>query len=100
MWVNLKASDPGLLKPGQVHHVTAIVDGGPNIISFVVDGKLCDGGKSRHYGWGRFDSKIGDINGSNKLRLSPSFPGEIHGLRIYDRYLRTSEAIANYQAQL
>ena len=94
------ASDPGLLKPGKTHHVTAIVDGGPDIITFVVDGKLCDGGEARQYGWGRFDAKLDDINGSDKLRLSPSFAGEIHSLRIYDRYLRTSEAVANYQASL
>jgi len=92
-------TDPGLLKEGQTHHVTAIVDGGPNIITFVVDGKLCDGGESRPFGWGRFDPKIGDINGSETLRLAPSFDGEILGLRIYDRYLRTSEAVSNYQAE-
>lgn len=91
-------SDPGLLQTGKTHHVTAIVDGGPNIISFVVDGKLCDGGASRRYGWGRFSAKAGDINGSDTLRLAPSFTGRIHGLRIYDRYLRTSEAVANYLA--
>jgi hypothetical protein len=92
------ASDQGLLKPGQIHHLTAIVDGGPNIISFIVDGKLCDGGEQRIRGWGRFDPKVGDINGSDTLRLAPSFDGEILGLRIYDRYLRTSEAVANYRA--
>ncbi|HIG87276.1 MAG: exo-alpha-sialidase [Myxococcales bacterium] len=92
------ATDAGLLKPGQIHHVTAIIDGGPNIITFIVDGKLCDGGKQRIRGWGRFDPKVSDINGSEKLRLSPAFDGNVLGLRIYDRYLRTSEAIANYQA--
>jgi len=92
-------SDPGLLKEGQLHHITTIVGGGPNIITFVVDGKLCDGGKSRQYGWDRFDPKIGDVNGSDKLRLSPSFTGEILSLRVYDRTLRTSEAVANYLAE-
>lgn len=91
-------SDPGLLKAGKTHHITAIVDGGPNIITFVVDGKLCDGGESRQFGWGRFAPEVGDVNGTNSLRLSPSFSGEILSLRIYDRYLRTSEAVANYQA--
>lgn len=91
-------TDPGLLQAGKTHHVTAVVDGGPNIIIFVVDGKLCNGGDARQYGWGRFASKLGDINGAKSLKLSPSFNGKIHGLRIYDRYLRTSEAVANYQA--
>ncbi|NNJ85652.1 MAG: LamG domain-containing protein [Akkermansiaceae bacterium] len=92
------ASDQGLLKAGQTHHVTAIVDGGPNIITFIVDGKLCNGGEQRIRGWGRFNPKVGDINGASKLKLSPSYDGKIHSLRIYDRYLRTSEAVANYQA--
>lgn len=93
-------SDPGLLRSGQSRHVTAIVDGGPNIITFLVDGKLCDGGQSRQYGWGRFDPKIGDVNGSDLLRLSPSFRGAIRSLRIYDRMLRTSEAVSNHHADL
>ena len=92
------ASDAGLLKPGKTHHVTAIVDGGPSIITFVVDGKLCDGGERRIRGWGRFDPKVGDINGSDKLRIAPSFAGEVLHLRVYDRYLRTSEAVGNFQA--
>lgn len=92
-------SDPGLLKPGQSHHVTMIVDGGPNIITFVVDGKLCDGGASRQYGWGRFDKKVGEVNASPTLALGPSFRGKIQGLRIYDRYLRTSEAVGNWKAE-
>ena len=91
-------SDAGLLKPGQTHYVTVIVDGGANIITFVVEGKLCDGGDKRQFGWGRFDKKVGDVNGSGKLTIAPSFGGEVLGLRVYDRYLRTSEAVANYQA--
>ena len=96
----LWTSDPGLFKEGNSHHITAIVDGGPNIITFLVDGKLCDGGESRQYGWGRFDPQLGDINGSETLRLLPSFSGSIQNLRIYDRLLRTSEAVANHQAEV
>jgi len=93
-------SDPGLLKAGKAHHVTAIVDGGPKTISFIVNGRLCDGGEARQYGWGRFDAKLGDVNGSGELRLAPSFRGKILRLRIYDRMLRTSEAVANHQADV
>ncbi len=91
-------TDPGLLNAGETHHVTAIVDGGPNIITFVVDGKLCDGGASRQFGWGRFGENVGDVNSSAKLRLAPSFAGSIQRLRIYNRMLRTSEAVSNHQA--
>lgn len=36
-----------MLHPGESHHVTGIVDGGPRIITFLVDGVLCDGGDER-----------------------------------------------------
>ncbi|HOD82854.1 MAG: hypothetical protein BWX88_04433 [Planctomycetes bacterium ADurb.Bin126] len=93
-------SDPGLLKEGRSHHVTAIVDGGPDIITFLVDGRLCDGGESRQYGWGRFDAKVGEVTGSGRLQLAPSFGGKILHLRVYDRMLRTSEAVSNHQADV
>ena len=93
-------SDAGLLKKGQRHHITAIVDGGPKIITFVLDGTLCDGGKSRQYGWGRFDPKVGNVNGSGTLRLAPSFTGKILNLRVYNRMLRTSEAVSNHHADM
>ena len=91
---------PDLLKAGTLHHVVFIVDGGPKIISVVVDGMLCDGGEHRQYGWSRFDKEMGDINGSGKLTIAPSFKGRLKSLRIYNRYLRTSEAIANFQSYL
>ena len=89
-------SDPGLLKTGVWHHVVIIVDGGANVISYVIDGTLCDGGIHRRYGWGWFHRDLDDINGSNKLQISTTFSGQMKSLRIYNRYLRTSEAIANY----
>jgi hypothetical protein len=90
--------DPGLLTPGKLHHVAVIVDAGPRIIHFVVDGRSCDGGDARAYGWGRYERPLGDVRGSGVLRLGPSLHGEITRLRVYDRYLRTSEAIANFHA--
>ncbi|UCD29927.1 MAG: exo-alpha-sialidase, partial [Planctomycetota bacterium] len=90
--------DRDLLKPNQLHHVVIMVDGGPKIITFVVDGLLCDGGKYRQYGWGRFGNDLQDVNGSNRISITPAFKGELKMLRIYGRYLRTSEAIGNYLA--
>lgn len=90
--------DPGLLQPRKRHHVVAIVDAGPRLISFVVDGLLCDGGPRGNCGWTRYDAALGDISGSGKLKIAPSFTGELSRLRVYRRYLRTSEAIANFHA--
>jgi hypothetical protein len=93
--------DPDLFTPGHDHHVTITVDGGPKIITFVVDGRLCDGGDHRQFGWGRFDPQVGDVNGSRQLRLMPEAgQGRIQEMRVYETPLRTSEAIANYHAHL
>ena len=92
------SSDPGTIRPGRRHHVVAVVDGGPNIISFVVDGIFNDGGTVRECGFGWFDADLGDVNGGDVLRLAPSLNGSLRLLRIYDRPLRVSEAIGNFHA--
>jgi hypothetical protein len=90
--------DPGLLPTGRSHHIVANVDGGPKIITFIVDGRLCDGGESRQFGWGRFSPNLRDVNGGKSLRIGANLTGRIDHLRIYNRHLRTSEAIGNYRA--
>jgi len=88
--------DQGILDTKNPHHIVIIVDGGPDIITFVMDGVVCDGGKYRQYGWGRFNSSINDVNSSEKLKIAPSLKGKLESLRIYNRYLRNYEAIGNY----
>ncbi len=96
---NRWACDPGTLsaQTGQKHHIVFIVDGGPKVISVVVDGVLCDGGEARQFGWGRFSPNLRDVNGSPVLRIAPSLHGNLALVRLYDRALRTSEAVANYR---
>lgn len=86
--------DAGTIEPGKLKHVVVIVDAGPQIISFVVDGMFCDGGEKRQFGWGRYQGPIGDLGGAGKITIAP----EVKKLRLYNRYLRTSEAVANYHA--
>ena len=38
------------------------------------------------------------VSGSGKLKIAPRFNGQVKSLRIYNRYLTTSEAISNYHA--
>ena len=90
--------DPGLLETGKWHHVVFTVDGGPRIVTVLVDGRLCDGGEHRQYGWGRFDPKMGSVTGAKKVKIGPSFQGTCGSVRIYDRALRTSEAVSNFHA--
>ena len=113
--------DPGMVQAGKIHHLVAIVDGGPKIISFVVDGQFNDGGTFRQFGWGRYSPNLREVNasavqaldlnevqkpvggpsasgGSQTLRIGPHLDGEILSARLYGRYLRTSEAIGSYRA--
>jgi hypothetical protein len=88
-------SDAGVLSAGKEHHVTITLDAGPRILMFVVDGVLCDGGKDRNFGFTRVDAALGDLgDGGGTLRAGPS----LRMLRVYDRPLRTSEAVANHRA--
>jgi hypothetical protein len=90
--------DPGLLQAGMLHHVVIVVDGGPKVITFVVDGTLCDGGEVRQFGWGRFSPHLRGVTGARTLRIAPSLEGELERVRVYGRALRMSEAIGNYRA--
>ena len=111
--------DPDVLGAGARHHLAVVVDGGPKIISFVVDGVLCDGGAFRQFGWGRFNSALRHVNSADKNPIiAPGSTGRqdhapaaadaqrvviasgLRSLRIYDRALRTFEVIGNFLSDL
>ncbi len=93
---NRWSSDEGVLTAGKLHHAVIVVDGGPNVISFVVDGKFNDGLEQKQFGWGRFHPQLHSLNGGGQLRLDP----HLLRLLVYGRVLRTAEAIASFQAGL
>jgi len=93
---NRWSSDEGVLTAGKLHHAVIVVDGGPNVISFVVDGKFNDGLEQKQFGWGRFHPQLHSLNGGPKLRLDP----HLMRLLIYGRVLRTAEAIASFRTGL
>jgi hypothetical protein len=86
------------MKTGVLQHVAFVVDGGPKIVTVMVDGVLNHGGEVRDYGWGRFDPTLGDVNGKTQPPVAPGIFGEMKQLRIYNRYLRTSELVSNWRA--
>lgn len=89
-------TDQGAIGTGTLHHMVFIIDGLPNIITIVVDGRLCDGGNTRLRGWGRFSETLKEVAGQRKWVLAPEMHGYIKNLRVYNRYLTTSEAIRNF----
>lgn len=95
---NRWTSDPGHLETGRVHHIVTTVDGGPKTITFVIDGLLNDGGDARQFGWGRFSPNLRGANGADIVRIGPTIDGQVISLRLYGRYLHTSEAVANFRA--
>lgn len=87
-------SDKSLAPSKPQQHVVITVDGGPKIITFVVDGVLCDGGDQRQFGWGRFSPNLRTPQGGSTLAIAPA----VRQLRIYNRPLRTSEAVGIFLA--
>jgi len=87
-------SDAGVIKQGKRQHVAIIVDNAPRIISFIVDGVFCDGAGKREFGWVKYKAPLRTVTGTGKLKLGKG----LKQLRVYNRYLRTSEAVANYRA--
>jgi len=85
-------TDPGVIEAGEQHHVTVLLDAGPRVLMFVVDGLLCDGGEHRAYGFGQYIEELGDISGSGNFRTAPA----VTLLKVYDRCLRVSEAVAGF----
>lgn len=89
-------TDRALTDRGGLQHVVAVVDGGPSLVTFIVDGKLCDGGAERHFGWGRLSPNLYDVNGGEQVRVRAG----VARLSIHGRALRTSEAVGNFRAGL
>jgi hypothetical protein len=92
-------ADAGMIEPNKEHRLAFVVDGASRILSVIVDGKLCDGGSERPFGWAHIPGYLGEINPSKSLRLAPSFTGSLLGLRVYDRYLLTSEVVNGHRAR-
>ena len=88
---------PGTLGVNRWHHVACIVDSGPKIVSFVIDGIFNDGGAVRDAGWTRIDPAFTQVGGGT-VALAKGFNGQLGPVRFYPRALLTSEAVGNFRA--
>ena len=69
------------------------------IIMWMVDGQLCDGGGQVSAGWA-FTPQFVDVNNpvSATAKVAPSYGGQLLNASIYTRALRVSEAAASQRA--
>ncbi|MEK6795758.1 MAG: sialidase family protein [Spirochaetota bacterium] len=81
-------SEP-LLKSGIENHLVVNVDGGPGIVSFIANGKFCDGGDDRQFGWSRYNPWLQRIDFAGEWKLG----GAVKSLRLYGRPLLSAEAL-------
>ena len=94
-------SDQNTVTEGQLHHVVFVIDGAAKIATIITDGILSDGGTdTREYGWGRIYPYLTGLNDTNTCFFDKKFDGVIHRMKVYNKALRTSEAIACFNAGL
>jgi hypothetical protein len=84
----------------QHHHVAVVIDGGPQLVSFVADAKFADGGDTQVFGYTFFKS-VGNLNGGDG-RIEGSASCTVGDgaarVRVYGTQLLVSELIHNYRA--
>jgi len=80
------------LTGGRKNHVIIILDGGPRIVSFVVNGCFCDGGDEKQFGWQRINPLLRHVNWSNEWRIGSS-AAVVENLSVYERALTAAEAV-------
>ncbi len=86
-WMEQRMLSEPCLKTGK-NHVVINIDGGPRIVSFIVNGRFCDGGEHCQFGWQRFSPYFRHVNWSEKWTVS-----NVTQLKVYDRVLMTAERI-------
>ena len=73
-------------------HIMVNIDGGPRIISFVVNGRFCDGGKYRQFGWSRLSPYFQHVNWRENWELNKS----LKQLKIYNYAFSTAECVNSF----
>ena len=85
------------------HFIGIVVDAGPELVSWVVDGVLCDGGGVVAAGYSWVPQGMGGLPASSARVAAPaggmgSYGGEVLWGQLVVQALRTSELVAAYRA--
>ena len=84
------------LKTGEPMHIVVNVDGGPRIVSFIVNGRFCDGGEYRQFGWQRFSPCFKHVNWRKTWETGKALNGKLRQLKVHNRVIMTAEAVRNW----
>jgi len=87
-------ADPVVLRKDRLLHVVFVCDVVAGMVCGFVDGKFCDGYEIRGYGWGDVPAGLWTVAASERAKVSAS----VKQARLYERPLRTSEAVGNFRA--
>jgi hypothetical protein len=87
-----------------VAHAAVVIDAGPQMVLFMVDGRLCDGGPTKDLpdaqkgmfsaGWHLMQFGLGDLSGVASLGVGSA----VQAGAVYGRALYTTELIGAYRA--
>lgn len=86
-WMEQRMTSEPCLKTGK-NHVVVNIDGGPRVVSFIVNGRFCDGAEYRQFGWQRFSPYFRHVNWSEKWTVE-----NVGQIKLYDRVLMTAESL-------
>jgi hypothetical protein len=90
-WMEQRMISEPCLKTGK-NHVVINIDGGPRIVSFIVNGRFCDGGEHCQFGWQRFSPYFRHVNWCETWEIGKSFNGKLSHLKVYNRIIMAAEA--------
>lgn len=93
-WGTSKIISEPCLKKGERNLITIIVDGGPHVVSFVVNGKFLDGGEYRQFGWQHFSPELRHVNWAPDWKLSQGTTA----IKIFGKAIMTAEAVSLQEA--
>lgn len=71
---------------GKDGEIAVVIDGGPNVVYFVYNGKFCDGGDQREFGWSRMSPVMYGITGSKDITVGK----KVNKLEFFEKAIPTN----------
>jgi hypothetical protein len=74
--------------------IAVVVDGAAQIVSFVTNGVLAEGGALHKQGWTALSQELGSVAGARRCKVA----GGVENVRVYSRALMTTELVGMWRA--